>query len=272
MGNFKYVIFTDLDGTLLDKKTFHPGSALNTLQRCYQSDIPVIFVSAKTRVEIESIRSELDNFHPFVSENGGGLYIPDNLFDRPAGFSHVGQYWVRCASETIAELRRALKEIADDLSIDIRNFSDMHPVEIAAITGLDHIRAKLAGQREFDEPFQIVDETPEKIEAVIAQIVNRGYRHTEGGILHHITGNFNKGETLENLKHLYENDNPSVKFIGLGDAFNDIPMLKIVDHPFLVRKNDGSVEQVDGLDKLKVTSGIGPDGFVEAIEPFLGNS
>jgi len=269
MGNIKYVIFTDLDGTLLDKETFQPGRALDTLQKCYKFSIPVIFVSAKTRLEIESIRYELDNFYPFISENGGGLYLPQNMFDRPDGFYSDEQYWVKSASETIDELIRALKKIAGDLGIKIKNFSDMSPVEIGSVTGLDPIRAKLAGQREFDEPFQIIDETPEKVKAIIADIEKSGYRHTEGGILHHITGNFNKGETLQILKRLYSDNIPGVKFIGLGDAYNDIPMLKIVDYPFLVRKKNGSFEPIEGIDDLKFTSGIGPDGFVETIESFL---
>ncbi len=269
MSNYKYVIFTDLDGTLLDKVTFQPGRALDTLDHCRELNIPVVFVSAKTRMEIESIRFELHNNSPFISENGGGLYVPVNLFEQPEGLTREGNYWVRKSKESITGLRKALKEIAAETGFDIRNFGDMAPAEVAFITGLDVIRAKLARQREFDEPFLIVDETPEKLKAVIEGIEKRGYRFTEGGILNHITGNFNKGESLSVLKNLYLSKDPNIEFIGLGDAYNDISMLKAVDHPFLVRKPDGSAEEVKDLEKLQITRGIGPDGFAESVEPLL---
>ena len=59
------VIFTDLDGTLLDARTYDPGVAIEALEKCSLHSIPVIFVSSKTRAEIECLREELNNVSPF---------------------------------------------------------------------------------------------------------------------------------------------------------------------------------------------------------------
>ena len=53
--------------------------------------------------------------------------------------------------------------------------------------------------------------------------------------------------------------------VALGDSENDIPMLKIVDFPFLVRKHDGTAIET-GIEKIVITEAIGPMGFTEAIE------
>lgn len=77
------VIFTDLDGSLLDAKTYSfdaAGEALNALR---VRNVPLILVSSKTRAEIERLRNTLDHPHPFVSENGGGVFIPKGYFDFP---------------------------------------------------------------------------------------------------------------------------------------------------------------------------------------------
>lgn len=269
MNDFKYVIFTDLDGTLLDKETYRPGRALDTLKRCIELGIPVVFVSAKTRVEIEFIRFELDNESPFISENGGGLFLPINQFDKPGGFTRFGNYWCLQSAETIQALNEALERAAKVTGIKVKTFSKMLPAEIASLTGLDIIRAKLARQREYDEPFQILDETPEKLQSLKTEIVKRRLRYTWGGSFHHIMGNFNKGETISRLKRIYLQKNPDIRFIGIGDSLNDFPMLQIVDHPFLVRKPDCDYERDINIARLKVTDGIGPEGFAEAVESLI---
>jgi len=74
------IIFTDLDGILLDYSTYSFEQAKPALQLVAQSDIPLVICSSKTRKEIEYYRKKLDNNHPFISENGGGIFIPKGYF------------------------------------------------------------------------------------------------------------------------------------------------------------------------------------------------
>ena len=69
------IIFTDLDGTLLDKK-YSYESALPALALIESHKIPLVLCSSKTRSEIEFYRTKLNNDHPFICENGGGIFIP----------------------------------------------------------------------------------------------------------------------------------------------------------------------------------------------------
>jgi len=70
----KIIVFTDLDGTLLHPKTYSFDAAMPALKLIKEKDIPLILCSSKTRAEIEVYRKKLDNQHPFVSENGGGIF------------------------------------------------------------------------------------------------------------------------------------------------------------------------------------------------------
>ena len=76
MPNF--VIFSDLDGTLLDHNTYSFDAAKQALESIEDKEIPLILCTSKTRGEIEYYRELINNKHPFISENGGGIYIPDN--------------------------------------------------------------------------------------------------------------------------------------------------------------------------------------------------
>lgn len=76
----KLIVFTDLDGTLLDRETYSFEQALPALEVIQQKGIPLILSSSKTRAEIEIYRRELGYDHPFISENGGAIFIPKNYF------------------------------------------------------------------------------------------------------------------------------------------------------------------------------------------------
>ena len=75
------IIFTDLDGTLLDHNTYSFKKAFPALRIIKKKKIPLIICTSKTKGEIEHYRKKLKNNHPFVSENGGAIFIPKDYFD-----------------------------------------------------------------------------------------------------------------------------------------------------------------------------------------------
>ena len=263
------VILTDLDGTLLDKKTLRPGPANKYLQLCTELNIPVVFVSAKTKAEIELFRIELNNRSPFVSENGGGLYIPVVDFPNLQNFHRDSPYWYWCAKESIDELREGLKKAAQKSNVEVKSFSQMTIENVSRLTGLNLRQAKLAKMRNHDEPFIIIDEDTAKLSSLKNEIGKQGYSYTSGGYLHHITGDFDKGKAVKLLMDVYRKLNPDIKFAGIGDGPNDRPLLEIADYPFLVRKPDNSCDSEVVFDGLTVTKGIGPYGFAEAVESLI---
>ena len=74
------VVFTDLDGTLLDHETYSYGPAQEALDLLERKRIPLILCSSKTRAEIELIQLDLRLRHPFISENGGAIFMPRAYF------------------------------------------------------------------------------------------------------------------------------------------------------------------------------------------------
>jgi mannosyl-3-phosphoglycerate phosphatase len=69
-----FVVFSDLDGTLLDHNTYGWQAAQPALNLCKKCHVPIVLVSSKTRAEMELLRGELSVSAPFVSENGGGIF------------------------------------------------------------------------------------------------------------------------------------------------------------------------------------------------------
>lgn len=262
------IIFTDLDGTLLDHITYSFSAALPALELLKKRCIPLVLCSSKTRAEIEYWRERLENPHPFVSENGGAVYIPPFCFcmddvnlTRPKA-EMIDGYFVLALGTPYGVLRRVVEELRRK-GFGIKGFGDMTASEVAEITGLSPRQAQLAKRREFDEPF-VYQGDQTKLDALLTVIHKKGLRYAQGRF-YHLMGKNDKGKAVALLKQIYERKFGQVVTIALGDSPIDSPMLEQVDYPILVRNYQGEHDQTIALPNLIRAEGIGPGGWNEAV-------
>jgi len=247
------LIFSDLDGTLLDDDySFEPAAA--GLDAVRSAAIPLILTTSKTRAEVEYWRNCLDNRDPFIVENGAAVYLP-----RHKGYD-VLEFGARYDA-----LVRALVEAAEAAGCRIRGFHQMPVEEIAARSGLSVDQAALARQREYDEPFEILDGNEQKL---MAAIEARGYRWTRGGRFFHIIGASDKARAALALLERYR---PGVVTIGLGDSLNDATFLNVMDIAFLIRSPFLDRLQ-EAVPQGRVTRLPGPAGWNEAVLDVLAET
>ncbi len=263
----KTIIFTDLDGTLLDTLTYSFKDALPALRLIRERGIPLILCSSKTRTEIEVYRHSLNNEHPFISENGGGVFIPPGYFSFPVDAKILNGYQVITLGTPYADIRYQFTLLRKRIPVPVRGFADMSVEEVAALTGLSSDEAILARQRDFDEPF-IFEGTHDQ--RFLSAIESMGMRWTQGRIFH-IMGNHDKGRAVNLLKSLYERQYGTVTSIGLGDSTNDLPMLQAVDYPVLVRHEDGSFDTRIDIFGMLQTQRTGPAGWNETLLQLLSD-
>lgn len=262
-----YVVFTDMDGTLIDHHTYSCEAARPALDRLKKEGIPLIVCTSKTRAEIEKFRDELEISDPFISENGAAIFIPKGYFKTSFNFDEeLDDYLVIIQGTPYQKLREVLKEIEASSGCKIRGFGDMTPQDISKDCGLDLESAELSKRRDFDEPFVIGDETRSLY--ILKEIQNMGLNFTRGGRYYHIMGNSDKGQAVSELIEIYRRELKNVTTIGLGDSLNDLPMLKSVDLPVLVKKPDGSYDSQINIEVMHA-EGIGPVGWEKAIMEIL---
>jgi mannosyl-3-phosphoglycerate phosphatase family protein len=272
--NKKILIFTDLDGTLLDYHAYSYEKALPALQYLRKREIPLIICTSKTRAEIEVYRKKLRNPHPFIAENGGAVFIPQHYFKKmPAGPSNRNGYTVRELGTPYRALRRKLKEIAGGFNHEIKGFGDISAHEIHKKYGVPLYEARLSKKREYDEPFNFVTLPDDKIvRGMESEFAKAGLHMVKGGRLFHLMGKNDKGKAVRLLKKMYEKEwKQKTISIGMGDSLNDLPMLLEIDLPVVVRLHTGGYEEglVRRLKEPFLTRGIGPEGWNEAVLQIL---
>lgn len=261
-----WVIYTDLDGTLLDHDTYSFEAARPALDRVRETGTPLVLTSSKTRREIEALRQELGNHHPFISENGGGVFIPKGYpLDPPEDAEETHGYHLIRLGRPKTEIDAAADALAERFDLEL--FSRLPDRRVAELTGLPSEKASAAKAREFGEVlvFKGSDREAARLGRAIEEL---GLRWTKGGRFYHLLGENDKGRAVETLTRLYRRRRPGLMTAGLGDAPNDHPLLAAVDRPFLVAGPDGDHRPVDAPGLVRVP-GIGPAGWNLAVRKLL---
>lgn len=263
------IIFTDLDGTVLDFSTYSVEISRPTIEKLIKRKIPIIFCTAKTRLENEYYHKKLNIRDPFIVENGSAIFIPKHYFNFHFNYDKENEdYYIIELGIEYKKLRKGLENIRKETSFDMVGFGDMTLEEVAKDTGLNIEMARLAKKKEYNESFKF-NESKDKEKILFEKVKQHGFNITHGGRYYNIFGkNADKGRAVEILTKLFKKRFSKVVTIGIGDSLNDLPMLKIVDFPILVKNKEGKWS-ID-LENIYKTQEIGPRGFNQAINKLVG--
>jgi len=264
------LVFTDLDGCLLDPETYAHDVARPALVELARTRTPLVLCSGKTRAEMSALARELALAHPFIVENGGAIVFPPGSFEGDVpGARAKGELRVLALGAPRTELIAALRELADETGARVRGFADLTPEQLRDLTGLSPDAALLALEREYDEPF-VVD-SDAAVAALERAAATRGLTLSHGGRFHHLMGGSDKGLAVRTLLSLYQRSGRKPRSAGLGDALTDLPLLRSVDRPIVVPRRDGSIDPrlASGLPGAERAPAPGPAGWSAAVLALL---
>lgn len=218
------VVYTDLDGTLLDATTYdwQPAAGLIACLSCH--GIPLVPVTSKTFAEVLGLRAAIGLDGPFVVENGAAIFWPEGYFDNRV--EDPRRYECRrfgASRETILSTLRHLRLLH---RFRFTGFADLSAAAVARLTGLDDASAQLAMRRDCSEPLQWHD-TESRLQAFRAELEASGLECVCGGRFLTVTSATDKGAAVRWLQGQFARRFRCVPLaIGIGDAPNDIPMLR----------------------------------------------
>ena len=274
----KTVVFSDIDGTLIDIFTRNYGKSQELVKKLEESSIPVVLCSSKTWAEQDVIRKDLGlEGEPFIIENGGAVIIPDGYFEGDGrtddDLKHHGVirvvdgYRVIELGRPSAEIRKILQHVRRKTGTAFKGVSDLSIEEVAKIVGMTHHEAERMSKRQYGETILEIDKTEKvKFEQVLSE---EGLQVIHGGRYFDVTAGNDKGKAVRILMDLYRKKlGDDTIFIGIGDSPNDVPMLKLTDVAILVQKHDGTWTEVDdniiATTRVVKVEGIGPAGWENA--------
>ena len=149
----RLLVFTDLDGTLLDHHDYSWDEAIPALEALENNFCPVVINSSKTAAEIAKLRQQIHIRHPFVSENGSVVSIPVDYFSPPDGAVNASS---ELETHIFSRPYKVVIDVLDDIQhthhFAFNGFNDMSANELASECGLTKQQAYEAKQRDASEP------------------------------------------------------------------------------------------------------------------------
>ncbi len=263
-----WLIFSDLDGTLLDHHDYSFEPARATLKALQEQAVPVILNTSKTFAELLDLRVAFNNQHPFIVENGAAIYIPKGYFDECV---EDGWEIIELGMQRERLLAWLNKE-CQDLKTHYLGFSEMSEAEVMAKTGLDHAGAKAAMQRAYSEPMEWLGDDHSK-SVFIERAQNNGLQVLKGGRFLHLQGVCDKGAALARLLSIYcLTHNKRYQVLAAGDSHNDLAMLNLADRAVVVRSPVHAPLECAESVHADITDAEGPSGWARSIQKIILDS
>ena len=240
----RQLVFSALEGALVDARTDSFSGAEESLAELHRRNIPFILLSSRTRAEIEPVRRKLEHNHPFITENGGGIFFPDGYFNlRIPGAERVGRYFCIAQGRRYQEVCEALNEIAQECGVGVTGFRDMNAREISANTGLRPRAAALARDREFEEPFFFTSADAAAIARFVAASRGRGFDVQPGLTFWRFSAGCDTVRAVRVVAQLFRQATRlKLRLTGIGAGGEDLPWLQAMDQAFLLSESQKSHE------------------------------
>ncbi len=205
------IVFSDLDGTLIDHDTYDYTPAKSAIEAICRLSAGLVLASSKTAPEISSLRHDIGvEAWPAIVENGAGV-LPPFVTACP----DAGQY---------DAVRAGLAQVPAALRALFCGFGDVSVEGVVEMTGLSAEAAALAQQRSFSEP-GTWSGTPAQKQAFLDALAAEGVTAQQGGRFLTLSLGHNKVDQMRAIIDTYEPRHT----IALGDAPNDIAMLEFAD-------------------------------------------
>lgn len=250
-----WMVFTALDGSLLDVKTLSFEAARASFRRLIAAGIPVVPVTGKTFAEVRPLAEVLGIDGPLVIESGGGIA------------RRIGSSWRLEASGAGKKvLREAVPLIEQRSGARLRLYSAMRLDEAATASGLTGMDLRRSLQRNFDEPFVLESGSLGAVEEAARSL---GLRVRTGGRFHHLSGPPRKSAAAQQVRDEIAASSGAQPFVvALGYAPIDIEFLALADIPILMPRRNGTPDPLlmAMLPEARVAPAAGPEGWASVID------
>ena len=234
-----------------------------TLIPVKEANIPILLYSRRTYEEMIWLCGELAIHHPFVVENGGALYVPNNYYKLDLKDFTVGDEYHQM---TFGSTRSTIENITDKLAkvtgVNLDN-DIQSPLDLADYWDIELFEAERIMSRGFSQMITKTEEVSTLTDLFKQLISQQGLQIIDSDEAYYI-GNFSLTEPIrywiEYLKSQYDD----LQVFTLSNVADDEAILALGDEAFLL-KNQEEWQPIL-LDNLNLINGSIATGLKQVAE------
>lgn len=244
------VVYFAID-QLLPSRTRAAPELEHFLDTLSQAAIPCVWLTCRTRLQIDEPRRKLGHRDPFIAEDGCGVFLPEDYFHlrpeaprsagskqgRPKGTSTIrlGRFTCLPVAEPQPAADEALQALAEETSVSVVPLRSLPPRELAQNAGLLPREAELTRQRDFDELFFFAGATTAQIDAFKAAAQDKQMQLRQEGALWSLALGADTGKCVRELGKLYDRAlHAHAKIVGIAVGEQPPPFLSACDRAVLL--------------------------------------
>lgn len=228
----RVVVFTGVEDSLDVSADACLGDRAGALATLAGEGVPIVFYSARTRLELGTVQQRLGIHDPMVCESGAALLIPIAYFPFPVeGGRRIAGYDVVEFGEPHDDIVGRLRGAARRLGLRVVGFADLSVSEVAADRRLPLLQARLAKFREYEEIVRLVDAGPAgraqferalRASGLYLTPADPGYER--------VSATAGAAPAIKALSHLYRLADRNIRLIGVEPPGGDRSLLNVMDY------------------------------------------
>ena len=263
----RVVIFTP--SNLLGSSNNVARAVSDALLEIERRNIPLVLFTRGTRAQLEALRRKIGHAHPFITEGGGGLFLPDGYFAlRLEGATRAARYLCVPFGRSSQEAGAAAEEIARQARAEIVRYAEMSVREIARDTGMTERDAQASREREFSERFFFAGNADLASQSFEKMAREQNWQMRRAEPFWELSSGDAEGKAVRYLMKLYRQAMRSrIRSVGIGASFEDLSLLAACDQAFILPESGGRFDD-RLLSKLPNSARItvpGPSGWNQTV-------
>jgi mannosyl-3-phosphoglycerate phosphatase len=200
--------------------------------------VPIVWVTARSRAQMDEPRRKFGHQHPFIAEDGCGVYLPEDYFHlRPAKTARMGRFTCIPLADAQPAAREALEYLSEQTGVSTVSLRSLAPRELEQNTGLPPRDAELARQRDFDELFFFAGAAEKDVARFVAEASSRRIALRQHGVLWSLAVGADLSLSIRELSKLYDRAlraHPTV--LGICTSADADSLLPACDRGLLLAK------------------------------------
>ena len=176
--------------------------------------VPAVWLTRRSRLQFDEPRRKLGHAHPFIGEDGCGVYLPEDYFhlrpesgnsrSRETSTVRLGRFTCIPLAEPLPAASDALESLSQATEVPVVTLRSLSVRELVQNTGLPPREAELARQRDFDELFFFAGASPAQIERFLADSRKQGIDLRQHEVLWSAAIGASKQRSIAALSRLYD--------------------------------------------------------------------